>query len=94
MVLLVVAHSHAKVNYVSFFPSSVKCGVIKKMRGGQEMGEGGGVDPSRPMPDSRINDRPSIKVREGRRTAKCPKLCGFLDYTAIFEHIQTCYTSN
>ena len=27
------------------------------------------------------------KVREGRRTAHLPKLFGFLDYTAISEHI-------
>ena len=28
-----------------------------------------------------------FKVREGRRAANCPKLCVFLDYTAISEHI-------
>ena len=27
------------------------------------------------------------KVREGRRTANLPKLCGFLNCTAISEHI-------
>ena len=28
-----------------------------------------------------------LKVREGRRAANFPKLCVFLDYTAISEHI-------
>ena len=32
-----------------------------------------------------------IKVREGRRAAK---LCAFLNYTGIPEHIKICYTSN
>ena len=28
-----------------------------------------------------------VKVREGRRAANFPELCGFLDYTAISEDI-------
>ena len=28
-----------------------------------------------------------FKVREGRRAANFPELCGFLDYTAIYEDI-------
>ena len=40
------------------------------------------------------NDNTTLKVREGRWAADFPRLCVFLNISAISEHIQTYHTSN